>query len=430
MRQATLDAEVAGTSGPTGGGPARPGLAARRAVLLLVRAVERLVRLSVDELDEPGLEAELSGIETAMRRLEARRCKTADALASRRARRAEQAARTAGRDEIRERERARRDTQRDLADRHRWSPGEAKRRLEMGRRMRGAGPAQHAFDAGRLPVRHAELLADTLRWLDGDARARAQRLLLEAAEHEDAVTFGRTCRRLLAELGPSAASQCEDRRHGRRRASMAATDDGMLALSGQWAGIDGEIVATAVDAFRMPDAPGERRTAEQRTADAIVEMARAALRGDEAPAQHGARPHVVVTVPYQAILEGAGVVESRWLGPLPFSEIRQLLADAAVSRLLVDPDGAPVEAGEEVRTVPAGLWRSLLVRDGGCIAEGCDVPAGWCDTMHLGTPYRLQGRLGLDTAALGCRHHHRCYDQRGWTIHWTDDRRPVLRPPP
>jgi hypothetical protein len=396
----------------------------------LLAAVDRLVAVPVDELDEDAIRRQLGTVERVRRRLDARRCRLADTLADRQATRAGEAAKAQGRDDIRARERARQDVGRELAQAHRWGPSETKRALGVGSQMREPGPAQAAFDAGALPARHAELLADTLKCLTDPAdRDLAQRQLLAAAAEQDPVAFGRTCRRLLAELDQAAAQRAETRRHGRRRLAIAPTDDGMLAISGVLAGLDAETVATAIDAFRHPDVPGQHRTAEQRTADALVELARAALRAGEASEQHGVRPHVTVTIDWDTIRDGAGVAEAAWLGPLPYSEVRRLLADASVARLLVDAKRVPLEAGEAVRSVPAGLWRAVVARDRGCVAEGCDIPAGWTDVMHLERPYRFDGRLSPRTAALGCRHHHRLYDHHGWRIDWVDGR-PVLRPPP
>jgi hypothetical protein len=411
----------------------RGGLAdavlSRDGVEPLLSGLDRVIGVPVDELDEPALEAELGMIETVVRRLDARRCRVVDALAARQARRAAQAARETGRDEHRAAEQARRDTGRRIGRNQQWAPWETKRNLEVGRRMRDPGPAQEAFDAGRLSPRHVKLLADTLACLDGDTREEAERMLLAAAETEDATAFGRTCRRLLAELDHEAAAEAEARRHERRRAALATTEDGMLAFSGQLSGVDAETFATAVDAFRTPDGPGQYRTAEQATADAMVEMAQVALRSGEAPEQHGVRPHVLVTIDHESILAEAGVATTTWMGPLPYAEIRRLLADCGVSRLLTDPAGVPVEAGKEIRDIPAGLWRAVLVRDKGCIAEGCQVPPGWCDVMHLEGPYRLGGPLVLEEAALGCRRHHRLFDDHGWRVEWSDGR-PVMRPPP
>ncbi len=403
--------------------------------------LDRLLAVEVDRLDEEAITVELEVVERASRRLDARRCRLAAALATRRAEQAQQDADAAGQDGVRARQRARRQAEEELAGRHRWSRSEAKRATSIGEQL-GAddGQAQVAFDEGALPPRHAQLLADTLKQLDGDQRDQARPTLLAAAAEQDARTFGRTCRRLLASVDVASAMRAEERRHHRRRASVSTTDDGMLTVSGQWAGLDGETVATAIEAFRRPDPPGVRRTAEQRTADAVVELARAALRAGEAPSVHGVRPHVSVLIDHQALLADAAAVEAgqsgapvtvetAWMGPLPFAEIRRLLADAGVSRLLVDPDRVPMEAGEQTRNVPAGLWRSLVARDGGCIAESCDALVGWCDVMHLDRPYRLKGKLSLANGALGCRHHHRCYDLYGWQIHW-HGKRPRMRPPP
>ncbi len=412
-----------------GSRPEGAAIPPRPPVARLLAATDEVLAVPVDELDDPAIDAELAVVEQVRRRLEARRCRLADTVADRRAARAAEAARVEGRDDFRARQRARQDAGQDLRRKHRWSSSDAKRAMNLGRQMRDPGPTQEAFDAGALPARHAELLAETLKYLAGDDRDTAERRLLAAAEVEDSVTFGKTCRRLLAELEPEAAEAAERRRAARQRASVATGDDGMVYLSGQLAGLDGETFATAVHAFRRPDGRGEHRTAEQATADALVDMARAALRAGDAAERHGVRPHVTVTLDWRTILEGHGVVDTTWLGPLPYAEVRRLLADCGVARLLVDADGVPLEAGEQVRTVPAGLWRALQARDGGCIADGCDIPAAWTDVMHVGRPYRLRGRLTLSTAALGCRRHHRLYDLHGWQVVWTDSR-PVLRPPP
>ena len=406
----------------------------------LAAAIDRLLAVEVDDLDEAAITAELEVVERASRRLDARRCRLASAMAARRAERAQKQADAKGQDRHRARQRARREAENEMANRHRWSKSDAKRATNVGDALGDDDETQAAFDEGSLPPRHAQLLAETLKELDGDQREEARRTLLAAAAVEDAKTFGRTCRRVLATYDAAAAMRGENRRYQRRRASVSGTDDGMLAVHGQWSGVDAEVVATAIEAFRRPDPSGVHRTPGQRTADAVVELARAALRAGEAPTVHGVRPHVSVLIDYESILADAAaveagdvgapvVVDAPWSGPLPFAEVRRLLADAGVSRLLVDPEGVPLEAGGEVRDVPAGLWRSLVARDGGCIAEGCEALVGWCDVMHLDRPFRLQGRLSLENGALGCRQHHRCFDLYGWVIDW-DGRRPRLRPPP
>ena len=393
----------------------------------LSAAAGELADRDLDELADYELQDDLKALEQVRRRVEAHQFALANTLKTRQAARLEDRGVESGK-AARQADRTTRDK---LTNDLHWTPSDANRATRIGGELTAAGSSKDVrerFADGRLSPRHAKLLADTLRHLTGQERDWAETVLLEAAGREDAVTFGRTCRRLLAQLDHDAAMGDEQRRHARRSARMSQTDDGMLATHALLAGLDAETYATAVDAFRRPDPPGITRTPEQRTADAMVAMAAAALRAGDAPAKHGIRPHVTVDLDYQTLLRDAGVAETVWMGPLPFAEIRRLLADCGVSRLLVDSDSTPVEAGPETRNVPNGLYRGLLRRDGGCIGVGCDTPAAWCDVMHLDHPYRFQGRLSLSNAALGCKLHHRKYDLAGWQITWKHGG-PVLHPP-
>lgn len=421
-----VDVTASGAGGRAGGGGWRsiPGGASPDTCTdELVAAVERVRGRSVDDLDEVTIKAELHAIEQVSRRLQARSARLAAALVERRARRAIDAG------ERRRVGQTTRDVQQELREQLGWTPSQAKQATQVGGRLDTSDDTREALDEGRLPVRHAALLDDTLRFVEeDDVRRRLERELVAAAASQDAVAFGRTCRRALAEADHRAGERADARRRQRRQARTWQTEDGMWALSGQWSGLDGETVATALHAFRRPDAPGEHRTPVQATADAMVDLAKAALDGGDAPSSRGVRPHVQVTVPWQAILADHGVAEASWSGPMPFTEIRRLLSDCGVGRLLVDPDQVPVEAGKAVRTVPAGLSRILDARDGGCIADGCDMPAQWCQVMHLDVPYRLHGRLTPETAAYGCSHHHTRFDHHGWQVTWVDGC-PVLHHP-
>lgn len=406
---------------PAAGSGSDPARLARLSV-----AVDGLVAHPLEGLDELGLRAELAAIETEVRRLSARQTRVVAAMARRRA---ADAARRKGTDLGRERERAGRQVQQELTEQQQWTPSRAKAAGKLGRKLGDRPQLGEAFDRGQLPPRNAQLLSELLDKLGPDQQRIATDRLLPLAEQQDAVTFGRSCRRLLAELDHDAAMRDEDRRYAARRASVAQRPDGMTVLYGEFSGVDAELVHTAIDAFRLPDAPGQRRTPEQRTADAVVDALRSALRHADAPAQHGVRPHLLITIPAEAVQDGDGPAQGKWTGPLPYGEVRRLLGDAGLARLLIDAQRIPLEASAEVRTVPVGLYRALLVRDGGCIAQGCDAPAAWCDVMHLDQPYHDRGRLSPDNAALGCRHHHRAFDRNHLQL-LRNHGRPVLRPPP
>lgn len=401
--------------GPTGG----RGEDARGFVALAA-AVDRVVEVDLDPLTDEQISTELADVQHAIRRLGALRDRAAGVLESRAVRRAGPGGESHALKDARDR----------LREQTRLNPGEAKRAGQTGRRAAQNPDVQRAANAGDLPPAHARVLLETLTHLLGHPdRDHAEQRLLEAAKHENAATFGRTCRRLLAELDAEAAQAAQDRRNQRRGLKVAGTEDGMTAVHGQGSGWDAEVVQTAIHAFRRPDAPDEpARRPEQRTWDAFVAVCRAALDAGPGASNRNVRPHAVVTIDHETVMTGAGATEGRWTGPMPWPEVRRHLADAGISRLLTDPDELPVEAGREVRTVPVGLWKMITHRNPHCIAAGCDVPADWCEVMHLEVPYRLQGRLSPTTAAPGCTHHHGKLDRGGWRITWHGGR-PILHHP-
>ncbi|HEY2957704.1 MAG TPA: HNH endonuclease, partial [Actinomycetota bacterium] len=87
--------------------------------------------------------------------------------------------------------------------------------------------------------------------------------------------------------------------------------------------------------------------------------------------------------------------------------------------LLPPPLGAPVEVldlGRATRVVPPALRRGLAVRDGGCVAPGCDRPPGWTDAHHL-HHWLHGGATALGNLVLLCRVHHVAVHEGGWQLH-------------
>jgi hypothetical protein len=393
------------------------------AIAALGSAVDAVVASDLDAHDDDWLRRCATAVQAAVSRLTAERTRLLGTLETR-------AVRRAGPGRERPALRAVHDT---LADDLNLPLSEVKRDGRTGRRLADQPAAQRAMASGDLSGPHAAVVAETLAALDEvELRDEAERRLLAVAPDQDVRTFSRTARALLVELDADAAQRRIDRQHARRSLRLSVASDGELRLYGQGAGLDGEIVQTAIHAFRAPDPEGTVRDAGQRTWDAFVLVCQAALDAGVASTDRKARPHVLVTVPEPVVADrdgtGNGVVEATWSGPLPWSEMRRLLADCGVSRVLVDAAGLPLEASVAVRSVPASVRKGVLVRDRTCIADGCDIPAAWCDVMHLEVPYRLEGRLTMQTGGLGCRTHHRMFDA-GRMERAIVDGRPVLHHP-
>ncbi len=435
--------------GSTDGGPARDGApdagsdvsnAARVAFATLDAGLEQLAAIDLAELDKDELRSLLRRTQRRINRLTSIR---ALASAEFEARAIEEA--PPGRENA-----AQQGARQGLGGEMGLPPGETKRSAETGKRLRdggsgsgsgsGAGDGQgsgsdagsdsgsdsgsgtassetrKAFERGDISEGHAAVITDVLHQLPEEIREEVERTLLDAARTNDPVSLGRIARRLLAEADPERAREREKNQHRRRYASVTQTDDGAVRLSGRLFGVQGEKLMAAFHAFRRPDAHEESRTPGQRGADAIEAMADAALKVSEAPTQHGERPHVLVIVEWSALAQMAGIAELGFTGPVTLEEVRPLLVDASFSRVVLGPDSVPLEAGEKVRTVPAGLWRTVVARDRGCSWEACDAPPGWCQVAHGNVAYRHEGRLKPDNAALLCSRHHRRFDAGGWRM--------------
>ncbi len=83
---------------------------------------------------------------------------------------------------------------------------------------------------------------------------------------------------------------------------------------------------------------------------------------------------------------------------------RWLACDGQVTRIVMGPDGVPLDHGRTVRLLPPHVRRAAEVRDGGCVFAGCSAPTWWCDVYHL-LAWIDGGATDLDNAALLCERH-------------------------
>ena len=388
-------------SGAVASGETGPAADALAAVTELAATAARVAALDTDALTHEELEGLVDGMRRPLTQLDATRAR-AFADLERRAVQAAPSHQMAG---------ARDEQRRRNAEQNRLSRSEAKRAAEAGRAAADHAATGAAFREGHLGADHARIIGDTLQHVPPERREEIEDRLLTLAEDRDPNAFGRAARELLGKEAPANAAKAEQRQHLRRTVRMSDTADGGFAFSGLLYGTAAEAARTAIHAFRKPDTPGEHRTPDQRNADAFEQLCEVALRAGEAPTQHGVRPHLLVIVEEAELLRGDGTARLAHSGqPITMSSLQHLLSDCEVSRLVRDAAGTPIEASEGVRTVPRGLWRALLARDGGCTWHGCDAPPSWCDVAHGHTAFRRGGILSPANAALLCRRHHRRFD--------------------
>jgi hypothetical protein len=202
------------------------------------------------------------------------------------------------------------------------------------------------------------------------------------------------------------------------------------------------------------------RTARQRRADALVDMARESLAhatpGGHVPAHVAAVLHVndaldqdctdhnhdddaradkTETPPgpsrnraqrRRALFGRRHTVNLR---PATRKLLERLCCDASIARVVMDGESEVLDLGRERRIPTAAQFRALVLRDQHCQFPGCDRPPEWTDAHHL-IHWLHRGTTDLDNLVLVCRYHHVKCHEGGWTLHREPDGKISATPPP
>src|SRR6266542_481432 len=353
----------------------------------------------------------------------------------------------------------------------RMSPAAAGQRVRTARALH-RGPlvaTAAALAAGEVSYAHAAVLADATHDLPPAKVAEAEGVLVDAARRLDPARLHRLAGHLRDVLDPQGSEERGRARLERRGLWLAATFEGMVAVNGLLDPDAGEAARAALAPLAGPTGPDDERSAAQRRADALGELARQALQAGHLPDCGGLRPQLAVTVEFASLLAEQGGVGGvgGWGGVLGGEAARRLACDAAVTRavvhrhpihatthggvgnsaadggglagalraavaLLPPPLGAPVPAAGPGPRHPRGLPRAAP-RPGGArrrLRRGrLRPPPPWTDAHHL-HHWLAGGPTSLDNLVLLCRVHHRAVHEHGWQLHHDPASGQATPPPP
>ncbi len=309
--------------------------------------------------------------------------------------------------------------------------GAAVDRVRMARVLAELPEAATSFRAGTAPFTNVSLIARLADDVGVESVRTVEHILTVAAEKLD---VGRM-RLLVActrhRLDADGVLDEDNRNHDRRWFACDQTYGGVFVLRGELDAEGGALVRTALDALTTPCGPNDDRTASQRRADAIVDMASRQLASGALPAVHGQRPHLTVTVAAQS-LQGAASqapADLGGVGPIHIETVRRIACDAVRTVATVTDTAAPMSVGRATRTIPAALRTALSLRDKGCRFPGCDRPPEWTDGHHV-KHWADGGETSLHNLVLLCRRHHRMVHERGWQIRLEGASRVTVSEPP
>lgn len=397
----------ASSSASAGQGEA-PGGAVGRVFVGLVAAIDGLAGLDVSAVSDVQVRDGLRAIQRAADRLAGLRAGWLAALDARGAGASEGSgsASTWVRNELR-------------AD-----PGDAKRQVETAKRVADSGRLKEAFTDGRVGQRHAEVIGASLERVgratdDRQVLQRIESELVDSAEQVDPRTLARIARRLEMQADPQAANRGEAEANKQRFLRLRVRPDGMVGLKGLLPQDAGEALRTALEALsppESPDVPREAwRSATQRHADALEELARRALNADVLPDKAGRRPNLNVVVDLQTLTDpdSGRPGELEFTGPVTGDTLERLGCDANVTRMVFNGASRPIDLGRTTRIVSRGMRALLVARDRGC--RMCGAPPAWCEAHHA-VWWRHGGTTDIGNLVLLCRACHRTVHSGHWTI--------------
>ncbi|WP_232421865.1 HNH endonuclease signature motif containing protein [Nocardioides sp. Iso805N] len=293
--------------------------------------------------------------------------------------------------------------------------------LALARGLEGRPVVRAGLAAGRISVEHARVILDGLAALPEDLPAevldRAEAHLCDLATQHRPTDLRRLANHLLEIVAPEIAEaaeaeairRLEEAAHAKATLTISDHGNGMTRIHALIPEAVGERLHTLLEAFAQPrvaalETDGKVRPRNRLFADAFAQLLEC-VPGDGVPAHGGDTTAVIVTIPIEYLHSELGIAQ---LGDtnVPAGEARRLACTAAIIPYVLGGQSEPLDLGRARRLFSPAQHKALKIRDRHCRAEGCTVPATWCDAHHE-NPWSRGGPTDLTNAALLCGHHHR-----------------------
>jgi Domain of unknown function (DUF222) len=311
--------------------------------------------------------------------------------------------------------------------------GTARRDLNRARKLESMPHTASALAAGALSADHVDLLGSANDGARRPVFADHEQLLVEQCTRLRFDQAVRAVKYWRYRADGDAAEDDATRRHTGRSASIATTIDGMVDVHAWLDPVGGAAVKTELERlehelYLEDQRDGNVRTASQRRADALVEMATRS-----AASNGGRRPKPLITVligdhsftDLCELADGTVITPGTLVPHLGSAELETVLFDGASTVISVS----------RRRTFTGALRRAIQVRDRHCQhPSGCDVPADHCDVDHI-VPHRQGGLTSQFNGRLQCppqnrdsdKHDHGAIPQPPRPVTRLDELRALIR---
>ena len=289
-------------------------------------------------------------------------------------------------------------------------------RVCVGTQLESLPKVAAALGSGGISYQSASQLCHLRDKLGGKAELFDEDEMLSYAREYSVSELRKLCRLARHIADPDGFFKEEEQNFLLRHFHISQMSDGMFAVDGVLDPVAGAALKTAVDVLAKPKGPEDERTARQRRADAMGELAMHAMEQGTLPRRHSVKPHINLTMTLEALKGELGVPPADLDLSLPISTrtAERLACDCTMSRVVL-ADSMVIDVGRATRTVSPPTMRALRVRDKGCRFPGCDRQVNWSSPHHI-IGWARGGPGNLPNLVLLCYFHHRLVHEGGWQV--------------
>jgi hypothetical protein len=301
--------------------------------------------------------------------------------------------------------------------------GLARAMVRYGKKLKSMGYVAEAYANGEIGTDHVNLFARIHNRATQEAFGLDEKALVEGARLERFSRFKRELGYWYARTDPQREERDfkaeTDRRsfHYSRVLDMFYGDLKLDPLGGEvvWnalRNIEQELFEAdwAEARERVGDnacANDLRRSASQRLADALVELATRAM---SVPAD-ARRPEPLLCILVGFETFGGTICETLGGAKLPPSVLADFIDEAWIERIVFDAPSRVIDVGERRRLFTGATRRAVEIRDRECFHPTCEEPIDRCQVDHV-IPYAAGGPTIIDNGRLACGFHNRQRNSR------------------
>jgi Domain of unknown function (DUF222) len=289
-------------------------------------------------------------------------------------------------------------------------------RVCVGKQLEDLPKVAAALGSGEISYQSASQLCHLRDKLGVKAGLFDEDEMLSYAREYSVWELRKLCRLARHVADPDGFFKEEEQNFLLRHFHISQMSDGMFAVDGVLDPVSGAALKTAVDVLAKPKGPEDERTARQRRADAVGELAMHAMEQGTLPRRHSVKPHINLTMTLEALKGELGVPPADLDLSLPISikTAERIACDCTMSRVVL-ADSMVIDVGRATRTVSPPTMRALRVRDKGCRFPGCDRQVSWSSPHHI-VAWARGGPGNLPNLVLLCYFHHRLVHEGGWQV--------------